>query len=127
MDHPKMDRRKFFSFLGVGGGAAVSLTALKAIAPQAEAIEIRRNRQYVFRLPYPLRQETREAMREVLVRAGLHNPILIDGKVEIFELEASDAPAAVVTDTQRIMLDARPVDGAATDRIAALMVRHHGN
>lgn len=83
-----MDRRKFFSFLGMGAGA-VSLTALKAIAPQAEAIEVRRNRQYVFRLPCPVPAEAREAMKRSLAGLGLHNPIIVDRNVEIFELEAA--------------------------------------
>lgn len=107
-----MDRRKFFSFLGLGGGAAVSLNALKAIAPQAEAIEIRRNRQYAFRMPHHVSPESCQAIAQRLAALGLHKPIVLDPGVDIFELEASDA-------AEHIELSVPPMDDRTVARAVA--------
>lgn len=87
-----MDRRKFFSTLGLGGAAAVSLTSLEAIAPKAFATELRPGKQYVFRLPCRLSAEAMHELARQLEALGLKNPILIDRSIEIYELDA--APGA---------------------------------
>lgn len=85
-----MDRRRFFSFFGLGG-AAVSLTSLKAIAPLTpveHAVEVRRDRQYLFVVSRRLPVETLRKMGWALERAGLKKPIVVDGgdEIEIYEV-----------------------------------------
>ena len=80
-----MDRRKFFSMLGKTAGAGVSLTALQKIVPEAQATEVRPNRQYVFTLKRRVTDEAREMIARGLHRCGV-NAVVIDFDVDIFEV-----------------------------------------
>jgi len=82
---PELDRRKFFSMLGLTAGAGVSLSVIRAIAPEAQAVEIRRDRQYVFRLPQRVSMQELQRLSEALRGQGV-NAIVIDSEVEIFEV-----------------------------------------
>jgi len=80
-----MDRRKFSSMLTSAAGVGVTLTALQKIAPQAQAIEVRRDRQYVFRLPQRMTCESLAHMSEALRAEGI-KAVVIDWDVDIFEV-----------------------------------------
>jgi hypothetical protein len=84
-----MGRRKFFSFLGRGGVAAVTLTQLKALTPIESAAEIRPDRQYVFRLHARLQAEQMEALAAQLKSLGLNKSIVIDRNVETLRVGGS--------------------------------------
>jgi hypothetical protein len=70
-------------------GAGATVTALHAIAPLAfkdlKSVEVRRDRQYIFRLPGLVSQEHLANVAKQLEERGL-NAIVIDSNVEIFEL-----------------------------------------
>ena len=73
--------------LGKTAGAGVSLTALQKIVPEAQATEVRRDRQYVFRLPQRMTCESLAHMSEALRAEGI-NAVVINCDVDIFEVNS---------------------------------------
>ena len=80
------DRRGFFAKLVGGSASVVALSALQSIAPEAQATELRRDRQYLIKLSRRVSEETRHRISMALNERGI-NAILFDDMIgEIYEI-----------------------------------------
>jgi hypothetical protein len=80
------DRRGFLSRLVGSGATLTTLSALQAIAPEAQAIEIKRDRRYVFLLRKYWNMETIHRMEEVLQNKGINATVIAADDLKIFEI-----------------------------------------
>jgi hypothetical protein len=83
-------RRTFFRTLFGGGGAvavATALTALEPLAPKAAAIAVDKHHRYIFRIPGRVPWQELARMEDELRDRGLDVVAVLDGGVEIFELQ----------------------------------------
>jgi hypothetical protein len=84
------NRRDFFSRLFGAGATVTALTALAPVLPkEAEAIEVRSDRKYVFAVDR-MTAEARERLEQRLTERGL-DAILVTRPLEIFELQKEES------------------------------------
>lgn len=79
-----MDRRDFAKILGT---TAVSITALKELVPEANAIEIKKTKQYLIVLDAHIHPEICKELQEWLTQAGMNVIVLAHPDLKLYEIE----------------------------------------